>query len=85
MKTKLMTAAILLLLATNVVSYMRGVKYHNDASRMSDLIRCYQDHLDDEESIIEDYYCFEELCGIFLQDDALGEPVQLNKYVQYYK
>ena len=83
MKAKLMTAAILLLLATNVVSYMKATKYHQVAGRMSDLIRCYEDHLR-QDSLIEDYGCFEELEGIFLWDDAVGDPIHLEDYVYSY-
>lgn len=85
MKTKLLLAAILLLLATNVVSFMRATKYYNVACRMSDLIRCYDDHLNNDSIIdIEDYGCFEELEGIFLWDDAVGEPIDLEDYVYCY-
>ena len=83
MKTKLLTAAILLLLATNVVSFMKATKYYNVAGRMSDLIRCYDDHLR-EDSLIEDYGCFEELEGVFLWDDAVGEYIKLEDYVYCY-
>ena len=84
MKAKLLSAAVLLLLATNAVSYLRAERYYNVASRMSDLIRCYSDHIDGEDSIIEDYGCFDELCGIFLWDDAVGDPITLSDYVHGY-
>jgi len=84
MKTKILSAAVVLLLATNAVSYLKAESYYNVASRMSDLIRCYQDHLDDGESPVEDYGCFEELCGLFLWDDAVGQPIHLEDYVHGY-
>lgn len=83
MKQKLMTAAILLLLATNVVSFLKATKFYNDAAKMSDLIRCYQDHLNEEDSNIQDYGCFEELCGTFLWGDING-TVELENYVYCY-
>lgn len=58
-------------------------KYYEDACHMSDLIRCYNDHLGD--SIIEDYGCFEELEDLFLHDDCVSkEPVNLADYVWCY-
>ena len=77
-------AAVVLLCVVSAVSYSIG--YHNSdtesyeaACHMSDLIRCYQDHLN-EDSLIEDYGCFEELEWTFLHDDAIGNPVDLSKY-----
>lgn len=59
-------------------------KYYEDACHMSDLIRCYSDHLR-EDSIIEDYGCFEELEGTFLYDDCVArKPVNLSDYVWCY-
>ena len=88
MKSIKIIAAVVLLLATNAVSYYVG--YHNNdtknyevAGRMSDLIRCYYDHLQ-EDSLIEDYGCFDELCGIFLWDDCVGEPIELDDYYYCY-
>ena len=80
-----------LLLAGCAVSFCVGhsygssqkEKYYNDASRMSDLIRCYQDHLS-EDSLIQDWGCFEELESLFLYDDAVGEPIKLSDYVYCY-
>lgn len=61
-----------------------GSKYYEDACHMSDLIRCYSDHLR-EDSIIEDYGCFEELEGTFLYDDCVAKkPVNLSDYVWCY-
>lgn len=60
-----------------------GEKVYNDASRMSDLIRCYEDHLS-EDSLIQDWGCFEELEGLFLYDDAVGEPIDLKEYTYCY-
>ncbi len=77
-------AAISLLLVGCMVSYYMGYsaqsdKHYEAACHMSDLIRCYEDHLT-EDSLIEDYGCFEELEGIFLHDDAIGNPVNLGDY-----
>lgn len=58
-------------------------KYYEDACRMSDLIRCYEDYLR-EDSLIEDYGCFEELESTFLFDDAIGSPVNLKEYIWCY-
>ena len=61
-----------------------GSKYYEDACHMSDLIRCYNDHLR-EDSIIEDYGCFEELEDLFLHDDCVArKPVNLSDYVWCY-
>ena len=89
MKFLKICAAVNLLLEGCAVSFCVGRNYeykhfgekaYNDACRMSDLIRCYEDHLYEEDSNIQDYGCFEELEGIFLYDDALGELVNLNDY-----
>ena len=81
-------AAVALLFAASAVSYSVGKGEFNDvyqdACRMSDLIRCYEEHLYEEDSNIEDLECFEELESIFLWDDALGEPVNLKDYVYSY-
>ena len=88
MKTIKRIAAISLLLVGCMVSYYMGYhaqsgKHYEAACHMSDLIRCYQDHLN-EDSLIEDYGCFEELEGNFLYDDANGNPVNLKEYVWCY-
>ena len=86
-------AAAAILCGVSAVSFTAGRSYeykyfgekaYNDASRMSDLIRCYEDHLDDPETDIEDYNCFEELEGLFLYDDAVGEPINLEEYTYCY-
>ena len=77
-------AAVVLLCVVSAVSYSIGCNKHYEAAcHMSDLIRCYEDHLT-EDSLIEDYGCFEELEGIFLHDDGIGNPVDLSKYVWCY-
>ena len=84
-------AAVTLLLAGCAVSYYAGrisehschEKDYEAACHMSDLIRCYEDHLK-EDSIIEDWGCFEELESTFLYEDALGTPVNLREYVWCY-
>lgn len=87
-KIKLLAAA-LVLCASSAVSYYVGYNAQNNkhckaACHMSDLIRCYEDHLKNGE--IEDYGCFEELEGNFLYDDALddGMPLNLKEYVWCY-
>lgn len=87
-------AAAALLCAVSAVSFTLGRDYeckyfgqkiYNDASRMSDLIRCYEDHLKDTSDVkLQDWGCFEELEGIYLYDDALGEPVHLEDYIYCY-
>ena len=73
-------AAVVLLCVVSAVSYSIGCNKHYEAAcHMSDLIRCYQDHLN-EDSLIDDYGCFEELEGTFLHDDGIGNPVDLSKY-----
>jgi hypothetical protein len=84
MKKMKYLAAVLVLCASSTVSYYMGFKAQSDkhyeaACHMSDLIRCYEDHLT-KDSLIEDYGCFEELEGIFLHDDAIGNPVNLGDY-----
>ena len=77
-------AAVLILCVSSAVSYHIGYnKSYDVACRMGDLIRCYEDHLN-EDSLIEDYGCFEELEGTFLYDDAVGPVVDLNDYVYCY-
>lgn len=78
-------AAVALLLAVCAVGYLTGYnaqsgKHYEAACHMSDLIRCYQDHLND--GYIEDYGCFEELEGNFLYDS--DHPVDLREYVWCY-
>lgn len=76
-------AAALTLCVSSAVSYHIGYnKSYEVACRMGDLIRCYEDHLQD--SVIQDYNCFEELEGIFLYDDAVGPIINLNDYVYCY-
>ena len=85
MKYLKILAAVALLLAVGTVSYHVGYnKSYEAACRMGDLIRCYEDHLSDPETVIEDYNCFEELEGLFLYDDAVGEPINLKDYVYCY-
>ena len=79
--------AIFLLLLGGVVGYsIKDIQYnkvYEDACHMSDLIRCYKDHLYDDDTVIEDYGCFEELEGTFLYDDP-EYPVNLQDYVWRY-
>ena len=87
-------AAAALLCAVSAASFClgRGYEYkyfgektYNDACRMSDLIRCYEDHLKDTSDVkIQDWGCFEELEGTFLWDDAVGEPINLRDYAYCY-
>ena len=88
MRTVKNVAAVAILLVSCAVSFYAGRNQYNqcyeDACHMSDLIRCYQDHLNDDDSVIEDYGCFKELEGNFLHDDAIGNPVDLTKYVWCY-
>lgn len=73
-------AAVVLLCVVSAVSYSIGCNKHYEAAcHISDLIRCYEDHLT-EDSLIEDYGCFEELEETFLHDDGIGNPVDLSKY-----
>ena len=75
-------AAVALLCAVSAVSYYAGLNScYEDACHMADLIRCYEDHLNDEDSDIEDYGCFEELEGTFLYDE---KTVDLDKYIWCY-
>lgn len=85
-------AAVAILCGISAVSFTAGRSYeykyfgektYNDASRMSDLIRCYEDHLS-EDSLIQDWGCFEELEGLFLYDDVIGEPTDLKEYSYCY-
>lgn len=86
MRYIIVIAAVVLLCVMSAVSYHVGEKQYEkkyercyeDACHMSDLIRCYEDHLQDDE--IEDYGCFEELEAIFLSDDGIGGPVDLKNY-----
>lgn len=88
MKTIKIIAAVALLCIVSAVSFTIGRNQYNsvyeDACHMADLIRCYEDHLNADDAIIEDYGCFEELEGDFLYDDAIGNPVDLKKYYWCY-
>lgn len=86
MKKLLTIAAVLVLCASSAVSgYLCGyMKSYEVACRLSDLVRCYEDHLDSEDSPMEDYGCFEELEGIYLYDDVIGKPIRLENYVWAY-
>ena len=89
MKTIKRLAAVALLCAGCAVSYYMGYnaqskpvennKHYEAACRMADVIRCYQDHLS-EDSIIQDYGCFEEIVGTFLDEYNDGTPVNLEEY-----
>ena len=84
MKYSMILAAVALLIAVSTVSYRVGYYQSYDvACRMSDLIRCYEDHLA-EDSLIQDYGCFEELESVFLWDDGVGDPINLDDYVYCY-
>lgn len=77
-----------MMLFVATVSFIAGresrAQTYRDACHMSDLIRCYQDHLT-EDSLIKDYGCFEELCNNFLWDDCVADPpVKLEEYVWCY-
>lgn len=93
MKVIKLLAAVALLCVVSAVSFCVGRNYeykyfgektYNDACRMSDLIRCYQDHLNEKDSDIQDYGCFKELEGVFLWDDGIGEPIDLKDYAYCY-
>lgn len=84
MKTiKFIAVAVLCVASYFAGSYNKNT-YYNDACRMADLIRAYEDAISEEDSNIEDYGCFEELEGICLWDDALGEPVNIENYAYCY-
>lgn len=79
---------IIIILCVALISFIAGresrAQAYRDACHMSDLIRCYSDHLT-EDSLIQDYGCFEELCGNFLWDDCVADPpVKLEDYVFCY-
>jgi hypothetical protein len=79
----IITIIVVALIAFSLGRQSRQQAYE-DACHMSDLIRCYQDHLATD-SLIQDYGCFEELCGNFLWDDCVSNPpVSLEKYVYCY-
>ena len=79
-----LSTLIVILIAMLVYQTKMRNKDYEAACHMSDLIRCYEEHLRTD-SLIEDYGCFEELEGTFLWDDAVvNEPVNLNKYVWCY-
>lgn len=70
MVIKKYVAAISLLLVGCMVSFNVGRTLSNKdyeaACKMMDVIRCYKDHI--ESDSIQDYGCFEEICGDFLED-----------------
>lgn len=79
---------VLLGLGACVASYFLGTlknaRAYEDACHMSDLIRCYEDKLS-EDTLINDWGCFEELEGIFLFDDCISNPtVNLSNYAYCY-
>ena len=86
MKYLKILAIVVLLCAVSAVSFSIGRSQYTivyeDACHMADLIRCYQDHLDSEDSVIEDYGCFDELVGDFLYDN--DRPVDIDKYYYCY-
>lgn len=68
------------MLGSYIVGRKSQARVYEDACHMSDLIRCYMDHLESD-SLIQDYGCFDELCGIFLYDDCIADPpVKLDNY-----
>lgn len=93
MKKTTILATVVLLLAANAVSLLglvhykvQSEKHYEAACHMSDVIRCYSENLRDTMWCkIEDYGCFEEICGIYLWDDAVCyNPVKLEEYVWAY-
>lgn len=83
MKTIKIIAVALLCAASYFAGSYNKTRYYNDACRMADLIRCYNDHLH-EDSLIQDWGCFDELQGLFLYEDGIGEPVNLENYAYCY-
>ena len=91
MKAIKLLVAVALLCAVSAVSFCAGRNYeykhfgektYNDACRMSDLIRCYEDHL--REDSIQDWGCFREIEETFFWDDGVGEPIDLKDYAYCY-
>ena len=72
----MLPTACMCLSLTIHLSLRKEQKVYQDACHMSDLIRCYRDHLHTD-SLIEDYGLFDELENEFLHQD--GE-VDLSKY-----
>lgn len=85
-KTKM--AAVALLLVACAVSFVAGYhtntsRHYEAACRMADVIHCYEDNLR-EDTTMQDWGCFEELQGVFLYDDAIGEPIPMYEYSWIY-
>lgn len=80
-------ATVSLLLAGCMVSYHLGRQSRQQdyeaACRMSDLVRYYQDYLE-EDSLIRDLRRFKELEKLYLWDNAVGDSIHLDKYVYCY-
>ena len=70
---------IMVLFTSNIISYYLGIdKSYEVTCRMSDFIRCYQDHLT-EDTLIQDWGCFDDLYVDFLYDND-GKPIDISKY-----
>lgn len=80
--------AVAILIGVAAASYFLGRQSREEdyeaACRMSDLIRCYKDHLSDSTLQIKDYGCFEELEETFLLDNGIGDTINLCNYVYCY-
>lgn len=75
---------IIVWIASCVVCYQTGYyKTYYAAGRMSDVIRCYEDHLNNPDSMD----CKERFRGIeevFLYDETLGPVINLKDYKYCY-
>ena len=86
MKTIKCLAIVSLLIVGCTVSFKlgqasHGGKHYKAACHMSDVIRHYLDEVNDSDTVVEDYGCFEEFCGIYLWDDCIADsPVKLENY-----
>ena len=64
--------------------YMKLQLRDNEAaSRMSDAIRCHLDNLM-ADSLTEEYNSFEETLSVFLLDDGIGHPINIEDYSYCY-
>ena len=72
--------SMMILILTTAMQTRKTAEAYEAACHMSDLIRCYKDHLHTD-SLIEDYGLFDELEQVFLHEDG---DVNLEEYVWCY-
>ncbi len=83
LKIEILSTLILICISGFIAKSMESRNDYNAACRMSDVIRCFMDSMEDSTQM-PDKASLEEICSIFLWDDAVGPYIKLEDYSYYY-